>query len=243
MPLAAPCQVAGYRQMDRATRSQFGNSLAFGVREMIDARFALLDETLNAGADPSRWANNHPGRHIAEVTGTPSDQWALTHRTFKISEEETVSTLELSRNAGFAKCDEGTFNLLSKGIERPQKMIVSVPDWKSVDTTPTLDLPVLAEPEPVRSFEMIKGGATPSAAPVDDADDDKQTMIDDRISELEASGVTELTKDDFDDLPFEMSRTWIFKALGRQVKIGRLRRLPGKGARYEIISAAQREEG
>jgi excisionase family DNA binding protein len=27
------------------------------------------------------------------------------------------------------------------------------------------------------------------------------------------------------------------------VKIGRLRRLPGKGARYEIISAAQREEG
>jgi hypothetical protein len=242
MPLSASLQVAGYKQMDRAVRSQFGNSLAFGVRERLDAQFALLDETLRAGADPSRWGNNHPGRHVAEATGIPSEQWSMTHRTFKISEDETVATFELCRSAGWAKCDPGTFGLLSKGIERPQRMIVQVPDWKSADVTPTLDLSeIVPQAEQVRpTFEMIKGGALPE---MDHDDQSVHAMIADRIEELEASGVTELTKDDFEDLPFERDRTWIFKAMSRQVKIGRLRRLPGKGARYEIIPAAAREEG
>lgn len=244
MPLSASLQVAGYRQMDRATRSQFGNSLAFGVKEMIDAKFALLDETLRAGADPSRWSNNFPGRHIAEVTGVPSDQWSMTHRTYKISEDQTVAVFQVNQDAGWARCDEGTFKLLSKGIERPHRMIVGVPDWKSVDTTAdTLDLPSPAVPEPVpevvRSFSMIKGGAPEQTA----SEDDDHTMIADRIDELEASGIEKLTKDDFADLPIQQSRTWIFKALARQVKIGRLQRLPGKAAEYKILPAAEREEG
>lgn len=241
MPVSASLQVAGYKQMDRAVRSQFGNSFAFGVRERQDAMFALTDETLRAGADPSRWANNHPGRHIAEVTGVPSEEWSMTHRTFKISEEETVATFELCRNAGWAKCDEGTFSLLSQGIDQPQRMIVSVPDWKSADVTPTIDLSDFRPQveQPVRDFSMIKGGGQPGT--VDD--EGVHAMIADRIDELETSGLHELTKDDFADLPLaDLDRTWIFKAMSRQVKIGRLRRMPGKAAKYEIVPA-EREEG
>ncbi len=248
MPVSASLQVAGYKQMDRAVRSQFGNSLAFGVRERQDAQFALLDETLRAGADPSRWANNHPGRHIAEVTGVPSDQWALTHRTFKISDEEFQATVELCRNAGWAKCDSGTFDLLSKGIERPQKMIVGVPDWGSVTTgeEPTVDLSSFRAPaedqrpaeRPV--FEVIKGGSEDNRPEVDQA----REMIDGRVDEMEMSGVTEITKDDFDDLAevLERSRPWIYNEFGRLVRDGRLARLPGKGARYRIIPRSGREE-
>jgi hypothetical protein len=241
LPISASMQVVGYKQMDRASRSQFGNSFAFGVRERQDAMFALLDETLNAGADPSRWANNHPGRHIAEATGVPSEQWSMTHRTFKITDEELQATIEMCRNAGWAKCDPGTFGLLSRGIDRPQKMIVSVPDWRSADVTPTLDLSEVERPEPVRDFSMIKGGGVPVDARPEP--EDAHELIAGRIEELLESGATELTKDDFEDLPLDRDRTWIFGELRRQVKIGKLRRLPGKGARYEIVPAAGQEQG
>jgi len=249
MPISASLQVAGYKQLDRATRSQFGNSLAFGVREKPDAAFALLDETLRAGADPSRWANNHPGRHVAEVTGVPSDQWPLTHRTFKISDEELQATIEMCRNAGWARCDEGTFELLSIGIERPQRMSVHVTDWSELDTgerdtvtlstAPVEDIrPAFLEAVPAPVFEMIKGGANDQPPPPDVA----HSMVEGRIEELEESGVTELTKDDFEDLPLDRDRTWIFGELRRQVKAGRLARVPGKGARYKIVPEAEREE-
>lgn len=247
MPLSVSLQVAGYKQLERAVRSQFGNSLAFGVREREDAKFALLNETLAAGADPSRWANNHPGRHIAEATGVPSDQWSLTHRTFKITDEELQATIEMCRNAGWARCDPGTFDLLSRGIERPQRMIVSgsavwpVPPVD--DAADTVDLsglaPVAEQPEPVRDFSMIKGGAED----VPPSPDLAHELVASRIEELLESGQTELTKDDFEDLPLDRDRTWIFGELRRQVKIGKLSRLPGKGARYRIINGAEQEEG
>lgn len=243
MPLSVSLQVAGYKQLERAVRSQFGNSLAFGVRERQDAVFALLNETLNAGADPSRWANNHPGRHVAEVTGVPADEWAMTHRTFKITDEELQAVIEMCRNAGWAKCDPGTFELLSRGIDRPQRMITPVPDWKSVDTAAdTLDLEDYRSPvEPVRSFSMIKGGSPEQVG--QSAGTDAQLLVSLRIKELIDSGVAELTKDDFGDLELPRDRTWIFHELARRVKIGELRRKPGKDAKYEIISQDQREEG
>lgn len=244
MPVSASLQVAGHKQLDRASRSQFGNSLAFGVREKQDAMFALLDETLRAGADPSRWSNNHPGRHVAEVTGVPSDQWPLTHRTFKISDEELQATIEMCRNAGWAKCDPGTFDLLSRGIERPQRMIVEVPEWLSpvadLEEADTIDLSEFRSPVEDRrppAFEMIKGGGNDRPAP-----DVAHDLVQDRIAELEESGEGELTKDDFEDLPLDRDRTWIFGELRRQVKNGRLARIPGKGAKYRIIPQVAREE-
>jgi hypothetical protein len=64
-----------------------------------------------------------------------------------------------------------------------------------------------------------------------------------RIKELADSGVTELTKDDFADLDLPKSRTWIFKELARRVEIKELRRVPGKAAKYEIVSMIEKEEG
>ena len=120
-------------------------------------------------------------------------------------------------------------------------MIVGVPDWKSVDTTPTVPLPVDHVPAPV--LRMVKD-PEPVPAPAVPDDENMHQMISDRIDELEMSGVTELTKDDFADLPLgDLHRTWIFQAMKRQVKTGRLRRLPGKEARYEIIPVADRQEG
>jgi hypothetical protein len=252
VPMSISIHMAKYNQLPTESRGQFGNSFAFGVKKIAEAAFALTAETIRAGGDPSRWANNYPGRNIAEVTGVPSDQWSLTHRAFKISTPEIVDTFDSCRNRdpGIAVCDEGTFELLSRGIVRPQRMIVGVPDWKSVDTTPTVDLSVPQSVEPVRDFAVIAGGAeTQSEAETPDQQPDTGTayrMIEDRIEELELSGVTEITADDFDDLKEDLARhrTWIYKsAFPVMVKRGRIARLSGKGSRYRIIPVAQREEG
>jgi hypothetical protein len=245
LPMSISIHMAKYNQLPTESRGQFGNSFAFGVKKIAEAAFALTAETIRAGGDPSRWANNYPGRNIAEVTGVPSDEWPMTHRAFKITTPEIVETFDACRNRdpGIAVCDEGTFDRLSRGINRPQRMIVSVPDWKGVDTTLTVDLsdyrpPV--EPEPVREFSMIKGGAVPTEPEINN---EAQELVSLRIEELRDSGVTELTKDDFHDLELPRDRTWIFHELARRVKIGELRRFPGKEARYEIVPAAKSEEG
>jgi len=248
MPVSASLQVAGYRQIDRAVRSQFGNSLAFGVRELIDARFALLDETLNAGADPSRWANNHPGRHYEEVTGVPSDEWSMVHRTFKASDEKIQAVIEMAQGAGWAKCDPGTFDLLSRGITLPVRPSVSsavaFPEWPEPPEDVDLSPAPLRTGAAVRPY-LIKGGVETA-----DADNEARDLVTMRIKELAHSGVTELTKDDFADLDLPKSRTWIFKELARRVEIKELRRVPGKAAKYEIVSminpsdhGVEKEEG
>lgn len=257
MPLSISLQVAKYTQLPTEARGQFGNSFAFGVKKIQEASFALTAETIRAGGDPSKWSNNYPGRNIAEVTGVPSDQWSLTHRAFKITTQEIIDTFDECRNSdpGIAVCDDGTFKILSRGIDRPRRMdlddleparpsITLVQDWKFADHEPDISDTVDLSPAPLRTgamiskpvLEMIQGGQP-------DQEESLHDLLSDRIDELESSGIGEITKDDFDDLPIEdQHRTWIFKALQRQVKIGRLVRLPGKGARYRIIPQAGREE-
>jgi len=255
MPVSISLQVAKYTQLPTEARGQFGNSFAFGVKKIQEAAFALTNETIRAGGDPSKWSNNYPGRNIAEVTGVPSDQWALTHRAFKISTPEIVETFDLSRNSspGIALCDSGTFERLSRGIDRPQRMITSAPVFHAWPEPPdTVDL----SPAPLRTgaaisnrvLRMVKDTEDP--APVEDGSrpdaEAAYRLIADRIEELELSRVEEITADDFDDLKEELSRdrTWIYKsAFPIMVKRGRLARLSGKGSRYKILPAREQEEG
>lgn len=252
MPMSISLQVAKYNQLPTESRGQFGNSFAFGVKKISEAAFVLTAETIRAGADPSKWANNYPGRNIAEVTGVPSDEWSMTHRAFKVATPEIVRTFDERRMStpGIAVCDEGTFERLSRGIVRPQRMIVGVPDWKSADVTPTLDLSVPVDDVPAPVLRMVKG-PEPVSAPEQESSGRPDTeaaykIVANRIEELEDSEITELTKDDFDDLVDELGRdrTWIYKsAFPVMVKRGRLARISGKGARYKILPVADRQEG
>jgi hypothetical protein len=248
MPISISLQVAVFRQLQRESRSQFGNSLAFGVREMQDAKFALLDETLRAGADPTRWANNEPGKHYAEVTGVPSIEWSIPCRTFKMTTEEVVASYEASRDAGIARCDEGTLSLLSKGITRPERMIVSVPGFP-VPEAPCEDVPdpwtkVTSSEAPtltmVPALEDLVAEPEDERPPVDAARD----LINEVIDDAETSGQREVTIEDFRDLTTLLGRdrTWIYIPLKRLAREGRLERLATKELRYRILPRASREE-
>lgn len=230
MPISASMQVAVFRALPREARAQFGNSLAHGVKEMQDAKFALTDGTLAAGADPTRWGPNHPGRMYAELIGVPEDQWAMEARSFKVTLAEKRACLEATR-PHWAQMDPGTYELLSRGIEQPDAVVLSGVggDYGEAPTVnfgkpPTWEKEIAPNP-----FTATVPGAKPST-------DDAREMIGSRIDELEMNGVLAVRFEHFADLVevLDRHRTWIYLELDRQAAAGRLVRVEGDRREYEI---------
>jgi hypothetical protein len=229
MPVSASMQVAVFRNLPREARAQFGNSLAHGVKEMQDAKFALTDGTLNAGADPTQWGPNHPGRMYAELIGVPEDQWAMECRAFKVTLKEKRAALEATR-AYWAQMDPGTYERLSRGIPALDRAVLAGIGTGS-------DLP----PEPPEDTEVITVKLThpviPGAKP---STEDAREMVGSRIDQLEMRSAGKVSFRDFADLVdlLQRHRTWVYIELDRQAAAGRLERLEGEAREYRIVPRA-----
>lgn len=226
MPLSASMQVAVFRSLPREARAQFGNSLAHGVKEMQDAKFALTDATLAAGADPTKWGPNHPGRMYAEVIGVPEEQWSMECRAFRVTLKEKRAALEATR-PHWATMDQGTFERLNEGIREPDVSVVEAVNG-DIGEAPTLDF---GTPQPV-VIDLGKPeipGAKPST-------EDAREMVGSRIDDLEMSGVTTVRFEHFADMIelLQRHRTWVYLELDRQASAGRLSKIEGDRREYEI---------
>jgi hypothetical protein len=228
MPISASMQVAVFRSMPREARAQFGNSIAFGVREMQDARFALTDTTLNAGADPTKWANNHPGRCYAELVGTPEEKWAEECRVYKVTLDEKRATLEATR-PHWAQIDPGTAMRLGAGIDRPDASVLAGIGSSNAYADPD---PFEENTDPVKLGKTIIDLSTEGRPSKEDA----REMIGAKIDELEMRGAETISITDFNDvIPLlGRHRTWVYLELDRQAGSGRLERLPGDRREYTI---------
>lgn len=243
IPLAASMQVAVFRNIDRESRSQFGNSLAFGVSDMQDAKFVLTDATLNAGADPTAWKNDQPGRLYGELTGIDQELWPVAARAFKATREQKRAAIEATR-AHWAQLDPGTAMRLGKGIERPDtSVLASMPtviDLGQVGQSPSMiKMPEGITPDSeavtVPNLSVITGGQPTDKVPTEDA----REMIAVHIDDLENERPDKIvTAKDFDHLVAIIGRapSWIYWELDRQAKRGRLERLVDQPGRvYRII--------
>lgn len=74
--LVISMQRASGNQVSTDTRAAFGSSWVHGVRSEGDARFALDDEVLDAGAAPHVWKDKKPGYSYLVANGVPDDRWA-----------------------------------------------------------------------------------------------------------------------------------------------------------------------
>ncbi|GAA3878259.1 plasmid transfer protein TraB [Saccharothrix violaceirubra] len=81
-------QRPSYVSLDVAARAQFGAVLCFGVAEQEDAAFAMPDEVLEAGADPSRWKNERPACCYLVAPGVDRALWTTPGRTLGISDDQ-----------------------------------------------------------------------------------------------------------------------------------------------------------
>src|SRR5262249_13439390 len=111
----ASMQTMPHDNISRKTRGQFGQSLAHGQKEMQDARYSLEAETLEAGADPTKWANNSPGSLYAEVTGTDRAHWPIDGRAPRVKTADREEMIRVTRPY-WAELDEGSYRILAAGV-------------------------------------------------------------------------------------------------------------------------------
>lgn len=250
MPLVVSMQVAVFRNIEREARSQFANSIAFGVADMQDAKFVLTDQTLSAGADPTLWKNNEPGRCYGELTGFPSDMWPEDARVEKATRAMKRAAIEATR-PHWAQLDEGTALRLGRGIFRPDSS-VTAPLPRLGPTTPVEDKPTVVDldsrrhnyvdrhmppDDPGMSGQVsdlseaptVPFGVVPSDAPGQRMPtEDVRDLIVGTIDDLERARPDKIiTTKDFESLIEASGRTtsWIYYELDRWVKRGRLEKI------------------
>lgn len=135
--LVAGLQTAIGSDIDRKVRDQFGQALAHGCKSSLDAGFVLTDETLAAGADPTKWQANKAGALFGELAGVPKDQWHLECRAFRTDRPDDRQVkrraLEASRRT-WARLDDGTMYHLSNGLVTPGDALPVAGDFTPVTT-------------------------------------------------------------------------------------------------------------
>lgn len=91
-----------YTAMDVGARAQFSAVWCFGVKESEDAAFAMPDDVLEAGADPSKWKNEQPGCAYLVGPGIPKADHVVAMRGMQMEDEQLELLAEYARING---CD------------------------------------------------------------------------------------------------------------------------------------------
>lgn len=243
----ASTQTMPHDNINRKTRGQFTQSLAHGQKEYQDARYSLEAETLEAGADPTKWANNAPGSLYAEVTGTDKVHWSSDGRAPRMKVADREGMKRVTRPY-WAELDEGSYRILSAGI---------VDESAGADEEDDVDRD-FAEVSAVSmsSVEGIDVGeplAAPRGAGVTFAeplvsrmtDEDARAELLNRIGILATGGENQVTFQALEDIPQLVGRPsgWVYYELEHLAEIGVLRLLtpPNAAAIYEITGSVYAE--
>lgn len=244
MALIVSLQVATHSNLERKTRGQFGNALTHGCKEMKDAQFSLNSATLDAGADPTKWQNTSPGSLYAEVVGTPTHEWAVDARAFRLTRETKIKEVNalLETKDEWAVIDQGTYDVLFRGV-------FDTPDAPPEAPAQAAPEPRGLEPlEPVATLREVDGEMIDITQPIPDAPFGPELPLADesareRLSPAQAEAVFEAEIDRLEaegtlDLAFpavkhiqEMTgrgRGWVYGQLNRLTEAGRLAQQDGK---------------
>lgn len=225
-------QVATWSNIDRKTRGQFGQAFAHGVKEWQDAKFGLSAHTLEAGADPSKWANTRAGSYYAELAGTPQDEWAVDARAFKLSYEQKRAAVEESRPY-WAQLDPGTYEALSRGISTLHAVPDEDGDAEDEEGGAISGTVINEDGEEIDITAPLQPAALDLVFPREDKGMTREHalgVLNARIDQIEASGSASLTFDDLRDLPdlVGKSGSWVYGELVKLEESGRLLKHGGK---------------
>jgi len=241
-------QTMPHDNISRKTRAALVQSVAHGQNEDQDAKYSLHRDTLEAGADPTKWRNDSPGSLYAEVVGTDRAHWPIDGRAPRRTAKDTQEARESSRQF-WAELDEGTYRILARGIADEQPERVSPAAQAVAESTVDDDF------TEVRDMSLTSDGidtGEPLAAPdglsltfadpiVDEGrmtTEDARAELLNRINILASGEDHEVTFQALEDIPglVGRSRGWVYDELERLADDGVLRRLtpPNTRAVYEI---------
>lgn len=79
--LVLSLQRASGDRMNTSVRYNLGASMCFGVRDIVDTKFALMQQTIDMGADPHTWQNRRRGMFYLEADGSDVARFAIPNKT------------------------------------------------------------------------------------------------------------------------------------------------------------------
>lgn len=234
--LCLSTQTMPHDDIPRKVRGQIAQALSHGQKEFQDARYSLEPETIEAGADPTKWANNSPGSLYAEVTGTDRKHWSQDGRAVYMTAAQKQMSLAQSRQY-WAEIDPGTYARLAYGItvmpvEEDAEDGVEMEE-QEMDVDPTQPL------APPRAGLDIQFSDAPAADETKMSTEQARERLQNRLEVLARSGVLQVRAADLADIPAEVGRSagWLYENLGLLARAGVLRELrpPQGGVYYEIV--------
>jgi len=96
-----------YASIDTSARAQFSGVWCFGVSDDDDAKFAMPEGTLEAGANPARWKNRQPGCSYLVDPVIEEREHVVPLRSLEIRDEQLELLAEYAHRHG-ADLDEDT---------------------------------------------------------------------------------------------------------------------------------------
>jgi hypothetical protein len=257
--LVAGLQTAIGSDIDRKIRDQFGQAIAHGCKSPLDAGFVLTDETLAAGADPTKWQANKAGAFYGELAGTPKEQWHLECRALRTDRPDDRMVKRRALDASrpvWAALDEGTLYHLSNGLvtagDAPPVKGEFTPGTKPT-TTETTEAETMTN-EYLRDSEYAHADTTQSIprnlavqdeqfesdAPDEPVPPDVAREAFDLRLELIAREQDTVKLADFADTLREIGRSsaWGYKQLTRMEQAGLIKSDPKGSRTYRILSPA-----
>ncbi|WP_053677470.1 plasmid transfer protein TraB [Streptomyces sp. XY66] len=174
--LVISMQRASGNQVSTDTRASFGSSWCHGVRTEQDARFALDDDVLDAGASPHTWKDKKPGYSYLVANGVPETFWATPLRDY-LSSTDYLTWVVLAFAEARAGIDPVTAGVAARTVDRAFTARTRYP---LPGTTP--------EPEmPVDEYEADDEYEDNDVEPYDeDADDEEFTDPEAELPEVES---------------------------------------------------------
>ncbi len=250
----ASMQTMPHDNIPRKTRGQFAQSLAHGQKELQDARYALEADTLEAGADPTKWANNSPGSLYAEVAGTDKAHWPIDGRAPRVKAADREEMIQVTRPY-WAELDEGSYRILAAGVVDE--------DAKTTPADEVLEDTVDDDFEGTGNLDATSGDGIDTGAPLAPprggrtitlcepvnlnrmTEEDARAELLNRIGILASGNDREVTFESLEDIPELVGRPrgWVYDELERLAELGVLRLLspPNTKAIYEIAGSVYAE--
>lgn len=123
--ITASLQRASHVAVDTAARAQFSAVVCFGVQSIADATFALPDDVVTNGADPSVWRNSKPGYAYLVHPEVKQEMWTTPLRSALISDDELMKAAELRELEPIDPITMKSLKDIFDACDKPQESVQS----------------------------------------------------------------------------------------------------------------------
>lgn len=213
--ITASLQRASYVAVDTAARAQFSAVMCFGVQDIKDATFALPDEVVDAGADPSVWRNSKPGYAYLVHPEVDQEKWIVPLRSALITNEELSKAANSKVKKPIDPITMASLKDIFEAGETPKiNTIIEENDEQEKDE--------LADEELQSEYPDSFLGFGPKQAATAISYEEAMSVLMDRIHQIKREGKEEFQAPEISDVLENTgrSRAWLHKALARLVDEG-----------------------